>query len=69
MLVSLVTQAVGYKMIVGVHNIVDVGHMWEVLPHSPCMTNDGAHNIVDARRHVGVLPCLPSTELMAPTTL
>ena len=30
MLLSLVAQAVRYKMIVGGHNTVDVRHMWEV---------------------------------------
>ena len=53
-LLSLVVHAVSYKMIVGAHNTVDVGCMWEVLAYSPCMANDGAHNIVDAKRHVGV---------------
>ena len=46
MLLSLVAHTVGYKMIVGAHNTVDVGLMWEVLPHSPCMANDGANNTV-----------------------
>ena len=50
---SLVAYAVGYKMMVGAHNTVCVRRMWEVLPHSPCMANDGAHNTVDAQRHVG----------------
>ena len=31
MLVSLVTHAVGYKMVAGVHNTVVVRCMWEVL--------------------------------------
>ena len=53
MLLSLVAHVVGYKMMVGADNTVCVRHMWEVLPHSPCMENDGAHNTVDARRHVG----------------
>ena len=53
MLLSLVVHAVGYKMIVGAHNTVDVGCMWEVLPYSPCMSNDGANNTADAQRHVG----------------
>ena len=48
MLLSLVAHAVGYKMIIGAHNTVYVRRMWEVLPHSPCMANDGAHNTVDA---------------------
>ena len=53
MLLSIVARAIGYKMIVGVHNTVYVRRMWEVLPCSPCMANDGAHNTVDAQRHVG----------------
>ena len=48
MLLSLVAHAVGYKMMVGVHNTVCVRRMWEVLPCSPSMANDGAHNTVDA---------------------
>ena len=61
MLLSLVAHAVGYKMIVGAHNTIDVRCMWEVLLHSSCMANDGAHNTVDAQRHVGgALPCLSS---------
>ena len=79
MLLSLVAHAIGYKMIVGVHNTVYVRRMWEVLPHSPCMTNDGTHNTVDAQRHVGVLPCSPGMgfdgahntvgQTLTPTTL
>ena len=30
MLLSLVAHAIGYKMIVGAHNTVDVRRMWEV---------------------------------------
>ena len=48
MLLSLVAHAIGYKMIVGAHNTVYVRCMWEVLPHSLGMANDGAHNTVDA---------------------
>ena len=54
MLLSLVVHTVGYKMIVGAHNTVYVRRMWEVLPYSPCMANDSAHNTIDAQRHVGV---------------
>ena len=53
MLLSLVAHVVGYKMTVDAHNTVYVRRMWEVLPHSPCMANDGAHNTVDAQRHGG----------------
>ena len=30
MLLSLIAHAIGYKMIVGAHNTVDVRRMWEV---------------------------------------
>ena len=30
MLLSLAAHNVGYKMMVGVHNTIDVGRMWEV---------------------------------------
>ena len=53
MLLSRVAHAVGYKMMVGAHNTVVVRRMWDVLPYSPCMVNDGTHNTVDAQRHVG----------------
>ena len=53
MLLSLVAHAVGYKMMVGAYNTVCVRRMWDVLPHSPSMANDGAHNTVDVQRHVG----------------
>ena len=53
MLLSLVVHAIGYKMIIDVHNTVCVRCMWEVLPYSSCMANDDAHNTVDAQRHVG----------------
>ena len=52
MLLSLVAHAVGYKMIVGAHNTVDVRCMWEVLPCPPGMENDSTHNTVDAQMHV-----------------
>ena len=54
MLLSLVAHAVGYRMMAGAHNTVCVRRMWEVLPYSLCMANDGAHNTIDAQRHVGV---------------
>ena len=48
MLLSLVAHAVGYKMMVDVHNTVVVRRMWEVLQHLLCMVNDDVHNTVDA---------------------
>jgi len=55
MLLSLVAHAIGYRMMVGAHNTVCVKRMWEVLPYSLCMANDGAHNTVG--------------QMSAPTTL
>ena len=41
------------------HNTVVVRRMWDVLPYSPCMVDDGAHNTVDVQRHVeGAILCL-----------
>ena len=61
MLLSLVAHAVGYKMFVDAHNTVNVICMWEVASSSSGMVNAGAHNTVDAQRHVGgALPCLSS---------
>ena len=45
---SVVAHAVGYKMIVGAHNTVNVICMWEVLPCLPGTVNVGAHNTIDA---------------------
>ena len=59
MLLSLIAHAVGYKMIVGAHNTVNVRCMWEVLSSSSSMVHAGAYHTVDAQRHVGVLPCSP----------
>ena len=53
MLLSFVAHAIGYRMIVGAHNTVYARRMWKVLPYSPCMANDDAHNTVDAQRQVG----------------
>ena len=70
MLLSLIAHAVGYKMIVGAHNTVCVRRMWEVLPCSLGIANDGAHNTVDAQRHVGGFYRVRLVwELMAPITL
>ena len=52
MLLSLVAHAVGYKMIVGAHNTVNVRCMWEVASSSFGMADVGACHTV-ARRHVG----------------
>ena len=52
MLLSLVAHAVGYKMIVGAHNTVNVRCMWEVASSSFGMADIGACHTVDAYRHV-----------------
>ena len=52
-MLSLVAHAVGYKMIVGAHNTINVRCMWEVVSSSSGMAYVGACHIVDAQRHVG----------------
>ena len=52
-MLSLVAHAVGYKMIVGGHNTVNVRCMWEVASSSFGMTDVGACHTVDTQRHVG----------------
>ena len=48
MLLSLVAHAVGYKMIVGAHNTVNVRCMWEGVSSSSSMVDVGARYTVDA---------------------
>ena len=50
-MLSLVAHAVGYKMIVGTHNTVNVRCMWEVASSSSSMADVGACHTVDAQRH------------------
>ena len=70
MLPSLVAHAVGYKMIVGAHNTVNVRCMSEVPSSSSGMADVGAYHTVDAQRHVGVFYRVRLVwELMAPITL
>ena len=45
-LLSLVAHAVGYKTVIDVHNTVYVRRVWQALPCSSDMANDGAHNTV-----------------------
>ena len=52
-MLSLVAHAVGYKMIVGAHNTVNVRCMWEVASSSSGMVDVGARHTVDAERHAG----------------
>ena len=50
-MLSLVAHAVGYKMIVGTHNTVNVRCIWEVASSSSGMADVGACHTVDAQRH------------------
>ena len=50
-MLSLVAHTVGYKMIVGAHNTVNVRCMWEVVSSSSDMADVGACHTVDAQRH------------------
>ena len=50
---SFVAHAVGYKMIVGAHNTVNVRRMWEVTSSSSGMADVGARHTIDAERHAG----------------
>ena len=52
-MLSLVAHAVRYKMIVGVHNTVNVRCMWEVASSSSGMTDVGARHTADAESHAG----------------
>ena len=49
---SFVAHAIGYKMVVGTHNTVNVRCMWEVASSSSGMVDVGAYYTVDAQRHV-----------------
>ena len=52
-MLSLVANAIGYKMIVGTHNTINVRCMWEVASSSSDMANVGACHTVDAQRYAG----------------
>ena len=52
MLLSLVAHVIGYKMIVGAHNTVNVRRMWDVASSSSGMADVGARHTVDAERYV-----------------
>ena len=78
-MLSLVAHVVGYKMIVGAHNTINVRCMWEVASSS-VMADVGACHTVDAQRHVGgALLCLSGMgvddahytvgKMSAPTTM
>ena len=51
MLLSLVAHVVGYKIIVGAHNTINVRCMWEVASSSSAMVDVGACHTIDAQRH------------------
>ena len=50
-MLSLVAHAIGYRMIVGAHNIVNVRFMWEVVSSSLGMADIGACHTIDTQRH------------------
>ena len=52
-MLSLVAHAVRYKMIVGVHNTVNVRCMWEVVSSPSGRADVSACHTVDVQRHVG----------------
>ena len=65
MLLSLVAHPIGYKMVVGAHNTVYVRRLWQALPCSPRMANDGAPQHYKA--NVGTYNTV--RQMSAPTTL
>ena len=69
-MLSLVVHAVGYKMIVGAHNTVNVRCKWEVASSYFGMADVGACHTVDAQRHArGFYHARLVWELRAPTIL
>ena len=52
-MLSLIAHAVGYKMIVGAHNTINVRCMWEAASSSSGMADVSARHTIDAQRHVG----------------
>ena len=69
-MLSLIANAVRYKMIVGAHNTVNVRCMWEVVSSSSSMADVGACHTVDAQRHArGFTVLVWYGSLRAPTTL
>ena len=47
-MLSLIAHAVGYKMVVGAHNTINVRCMWDVPSSSSGMADTGAYHTVDA---------------------
>ena len=60
-MLSLAAHVVGYKMIVGAYNTVNVRCMWEVASSSSGMADVGACILLMLRGMQGVLTCLPGT--------
>ena len=62
-MLSLVAHAIGYKMIVGTHNIVDVivRCMWEVVSSSSVWQMSVPATLSIPRGMQGVLPCSSGT--------
>ena len=52
-MLSLVAHAIGYRIIIGAHNTVNVRCMWEVASSSSGMVDVSVHHTVDAERHAG----------------
>ena len=52
-MLKLVAHAVGYKMIIGGYNTVNVRCMWEVVSSSSSMADVGTRHTVDAQRYAG----------------
>ena len=50
-MLGLVAHAVGYNMIVGAHNTINVRCMWEVVLSSSDRADVGACHTIDAQRH------------------
>ena len=50
-MLSLVAHAIGYKMIVGTHNTINVRCMWESVSSSSSMADVGACHTIDAQRY------------------
>ena len=52
-MLSFVAHTIGYKMMVGAHNTVNVRCTWEVASSSSGMADVGAYHTIDTQRHVG----------------
>ena len=52
MLLNLATHVGGYRMMVGAHNMLDVGCTWEATSFYSGMADVGTCYTIDAQRHV-----------------